>query len=477
MTRRAPVGIAEPHVRVARERTGEERRSADALDLLSRRLDRVCTGAVDSLEIAAALEADGLNDTLVRERFGMPDVFSVAEELHKRVPLRPRTNPPDEQTSTAFACLGRGALFALPAVYFLAIQGAVSSRIATIVLISVTIAGWAASQAISVTAYGVLGRRGPAAARGLLRVNLIAALVAATLVGAAGTTVLGWQPTLTVVASALALYIVAATVLVFVEADLVLACTLAPGALAAAVHATLAPLWLDADLLLAIMSASVVLVLIGAFMRTAGGVRAGVVPDATEVKRALPYVTYGALAGSLVAAPLMGSLVIGGRAPALLALGMLPLTLSMGVAEFELRRHLGATRAALAREYVIAGFLRRALRSLMVSAGRYATALIAISGVMLAAVALSGRSSAALAPLLAAYLMLGIGLFLGLVVAATGNVARVAWVLASAVTLYGALRAGTSVEPTPAFVVVCAAVLGGSAWLAWRDVRNVVNHR
>jgi hypothetical protein len=37
-------------------------RSSAPVDMLSRRLDAVCTHAVSALEIAAALEADGISD-------------------------------------------------------------------------------------------------------------------------------------------------------------------------------------------------------------------------------------------------------------------------------------------------------------------------------------------------------------------------------------------------------------------------------
>src|SRR5690606_39299874 len=50
---------------------GPERRSEDPLNLLGRRLNAVCVEAVDPLQIAAALEADGLDDELVASTYSM----------------------------------------------------------------------------------------------------------------------------------------------------------------------------------------------------------------------------------------------------------------------------------------------------------------------------------------------------------------------------------------------------------------------
>ncbi len=77
---------------------GLNRRSLHPMDQLSRRLDWVCTTATDPLQIAAALESDGVNDRIAREEYGFADVFELAEELYRRVPLRPpqTIDPPSE---------------------------------------------------------------------------------------------------------------------------------------------------------------------------------------------------------------------------------------------------------------------------------------------------------------------------------------------------------------------------------------------
>jgi hypothetical protein len=59
--------------------------SADPVTALLRRHHLLCQRAVDPLEIAAALEADGLTDRSAA-RFRHRDVFSLAEELYARAP-------------------------------------------------------------------------------------------------------------------------------------------------------------------------------------------------------------------------------------------------------------------------------------------------------------------------------------------------------------------------------------------------------
>jgi hypothetical protein len=85
----APVALHEKPIGM-RLYTGPNRRSAHPIDQLARRLDAVCRTAVDAWQIAAVLESDGINDSIARDEYGMNDVFELAEELFRRVPLRLR---------------------------------------------------------------------------------------------------------------------------------------------------------------------------------------------------------------------------------------------------------------------------------------------------------------------------------------------------------------------------------------------------
>jgi hypothetical protein len=91
---------------------GLNRRSLHPMDQLSRRLNWVCTTTTDPLQIAAALESDGVNDRIAREEYGFADVFELAEELYRRVPLRlPETiDPSSEPLPKTLLGLSQGLL-------------------------------------------------------------------------------------------------------------------------------------------------------------------------------------------------------------------------------------------------------------------------------------------------------------------------------------------------------------------------------
>lgn len=67
---------------------GPERRTESGVDLLARKMNHVCTSAVDHLQVAAALEASGITDAACREQYGYENVFELAAELYRRVPRR-----------------------------------------------------------------------------------------------------------------------------------------------------------------------------------------------------------------------------------------------------------------------------------------------------------------------------------------------------------------------------------------------------
>ena len=95
-------GLARPRI-VAPRRTSEngpvtsydgpERRSIDPLAALSREHDQLCVEATDPWEIAAGLEAAGVDDRRARREYGVASVFDLAVELFLNVPRRPPAEP------------------------------------------------------------------------------------------------------------------------------------------------------------------------------------------------------------------------------------------------------------------------------------------------------------------------------------------------------------------------------------------------
>ncbi|MFD3992284.1 hypothetical protein [Streptomyces sp. NPDC058583] len=101
---------------VARPRRG----TADPVKVLMHRHRELCARAVDPLEIAAGLEAQGFTDRTAA-RFRHRDVFSLAEELYARVPRggetpAPPAPPHDDTDAWMLAVLTPGAAAALTGI-------------------------------------------------------------------------------------------------------------------------------------------------------------------------------------------------------------------------------------------------------------------------------------------------------------------------------------------------------------------------
>src|SRR5919198_5253680 len=59
----------------------------DPVAELAEHFAAICRQAVDADEIAASLEASGIGDRVAAARYGYPDVFALAAELQRRVPV------------------------------------------------------------------------------------------------------------------------------------------------------------------------------------------------------------------------------------------------------------------------------------------------------------------------------------------------------------------------------------------------------
>ncbi|MGW4055590.1 hypothetical protein ACWENA_32690 [Streptomyces sp. NPDC004779] len=111
------------------------RRAGDPVKVLMHRHRELCARAVDPLEIAAGLEAQGFTDRTAA-RYRHRDVFSLAEELYARVPRghqepAPPRDAPAPRTPWALAALAPGAAAALLVPALLHLDGAVRFAAAT----------------------------------------------------------------------------------------------------------------------------------------------------------------------------------------------------------------------------------------------------------------------------------------------------------------------------------------------------------
>lgn len=207
-------------------------RAADPLEELAVRLEEVVAAAVHPDEIAAILESDGMTDDHIRLTYGREDSFTLAEELYARIPRRysePPGPPVDPWHVGLLGCLLRGLVFALPGLAY--VLGAPLLRGAGLApLLAGALTGWVWNQAFSHRAYSWLGLGDrEAAARALLTGAPAGALLgsATAAIAAAVSSGPGEWPA-AAFASAQALYLAAATVLLVMGRERALFCALLP---------------------------------------------------------------------------------------------------------------------------------------------------------------------------------------------------------------------------------------------------------
>ncbi|MGF0177132.1 hypothetical protein ACQF36_43740 [Streptomyces sp. Marseille-Q5077] len=304
----------------------------EAVSTLAAELADAIGPAVHPYEVAALLEAEGLSASLIKERYGHSNLFSLATALYERVPRTFPEPPPatDPWRPDTLRCLLRGVLFALPALAYLLIAPLWPIDRHAPVLIVAGIASWAWGQALGHRAHLrlVTGRR--EASGTLLTGSVLGAAVATTLAALPAD-----GPLAIAVAAAQSLYLAGASVLLVLGRERLLLAALSPLIAGAAVL----PWWEPGPVLrvglplLALLATSV------AAGRVLWAGRAGqAVSDAgrPRLRASVPYGLFGLAAAVLV-------MLEGRRQP----YAVIALTLSMGPAEWLLYRYRGWSVAAL----------------------------------------------------------------------------------------------------------------------------------
>ena len=393
---------------------------------LCRRFESLCANAVDPLEIAAGLEAEGFNDQTVRVAYGFPDVFALAEELYRRVPRNPSEPepPPDPWRTSVWRHVVRGILFGLPSLGYPVAAPLLSGMAAVPLLVVSTVASWSLSQGLSFLGFARLGRGDRDGGRRLLRFGLVGSVLLLLVVVGLTALVVGRFGPAAVFAAAQGGYLLAATVLFVDEAEYWLLGALAPGVLASTVFLVLGE---PAELrtgALAALAASLLLTVVLAVWRTSWRVPTGTGrPRWTELRASGPYLLFGAVTAGLLAFPL----IAGGTSNAMMA--VLPLSLSMGAAEWLLYRYRSATRRLLLRSRLVKDFAASSWWVLVAVLVRYllcTAVLMVVARELGATVGISPQWTSMLA--YEAYLSLGGALFLALLLQAfCGPAAVVAW--------------------------------------------------
>lgn len=431
-------------------------------------LRAVSDAAVDPFEIAAALEAVGVRPPMVRERFGRDDVFDLAHEMYRRIPLRPFPGPTTQRPLPGGRRdLLRGAVFAVPGIAFTDVLRAGGTRVSWWALPFALTIGWALGQLVAMLGHTLRNRRDEAGGRMIVTL-LLAAGVVGSLVGAAGLGHrFGSTAATPLVVALFVSFMVASGVLLLHEEEHVLAWAIVPAALAylAALlggHASTGRLALGLELV------AVLIVFVGALRHASWRRWRRPRLVAADTGDVLAHLFHGACCGAVVSAVLMLALhTVGTRAVSEPVTW--PLLITLGVMEWQLR----SFRAAVHRVRNTFGSLERfassAWRAFGRAIGSYALAIGATSVAIAVCLVLAGRS-APLRPLVV-QAVLGLVLFTDLVVLTCGGVRQVlrCWLAGIAATAFVALvfhLDGGQIDPESAWIgaligtsVVCLALL------------------
>ena len=269
----------------------------------------VCASAVDPLEIASALEFDGISDNIAAARYGFPDVFALAEEMFRQVPRSPAEPglPPDPwaQSSKLRPAL-HGLLYGLPAVCFPAAAGLLVGAGGVTALVVSLLISWSTSQALAYLGYLRLGRTDMGQAQQLLRAGLAAGLAILVLVMASTAVVAHANLAVIMFCLGQGAYMLGACVLLVLGSERLLFAALAPGVLGSAMFMLLGrPPQLD-HVVWAALAATPLLALALAVVRSSRPrPPACRVFVPAELWSALPTAGFGLVAAGLLAYPVV----------------------------------------------------------------------------------------------------------------------------------------------------------------------------
>jgi hypothetical protein len=195
----------------------------------------VCTSAVDPLEIAVALEVAGISHAVATDRYNRADVFALARTLWERTPMRPVPSEPVAlPRAGGLRDLGRGVLYALPALMLLAMTVAFDLELSRWVLPLAITWGWGLGQVASFAGYKMVGSDPTAEATVMARVTLVA-VASTVLVSSIAAAIAGGGVMAVAASTSLVAYIVSSAILLVRGEERWLALLLIPGATASSV--------------------------------------------------------------------------------------------------------------------------------------------------------------------------------------------------------------------------------------------------
>jgi hypothetical protein len=427
----------------------------------------VCRSAVDPLEIASALEFEGIGDQAARTRFGAADVFALAQEMYsqiERCPAEPEP-PPDPWPASRLRPALHGILYALPAACYPAAAALLAGPGALGTLVMALLVAWGLSQGLASLGYQRQGTAGAGPARRVLRAGLAAGLAVAGLAMAMAALILHTHLPVLMFGMGEAAYMLGASVALVLGTERWLLAVLAPSVLGSAVFLLLdRPPGLE-SLTWGLLAATPVLALVLAAVSTR---RAGRSTDPllipAELRAALPALAFGLISAGLLIFPVVaGPEGHGGINPGALVAAV-PLSLSMGAAEWSMLWYRRRTRRVLRTVREPWLFSLRARQALLAAVLQYLAGVVILTAAAVAIAVQTGlvHLDRALVVQVAAYLTLGTALFLALLLQSLR--ARAVPLIAGAVVLAAEVALhGLGVAVQVAGATVLLAVMGAYA--------------
>jgi hypothetical protein len=414
------------------------------LEELCEQFASVCESAVDPLEIASALEFDGWSDQTVRKRYGLSDVFAIAEEMYRRVPRRPAEPepPPDPWRTSKFRPALHGLLYGLPTLCFAAATGLLVGHGVLVVLVVALLTSWALSQALAYLGYARLGQGAPAQARRVLLFGLGAGMVALLVAMDLVSVEVPVYKSVFIFGVGLGSYMFGATVLLVLGEEGLLFLVLAPGVLGAAVFLVLGRPSHWEHVIWGVLAVTPLLALGLAVARTSAAVTfpgrlpgrgrharatkpaaAGKLLAAGDLRAALPSAGFGLVAGGLLVFPVVAGASGHGGTNTGAVLASLPLALSMGAAEWMLIWFRRRTQRLLRNTRELRAFAIRTRMALFAAVLQYLTVTVLLV-IAVVAVAIKARlvdPNWTVLPQITAYVALGGAMFTALLLQAFGS--------------------------------------------------------
>lgn len=416
----------------ARAGAPAERRSQEPVAILSRRLNVLCVDAVDELQVAAGVETVGINDRIARDTYGCHNVFDLAVQMYRMVPARPEPRAPRPNRELVGNDLLRGIGYLLPALLYIGLGRVSDLRSSAIPLMIALIFVWATAQGMVFLQQRLLGRDADSQANRIVRMVSLGAVLIVTWITQSYVLMAGLGVEVGLAVMGQTVYFLGASVLFAAREERRLVALVTPGASVAAL-APIVPGGIPGWFVVAALASTVLAVAWAAWQVT--GI---IAPSETirfaegEVGASVRHTVHGFLWACFVVA---GAFVGGtGFDQPTLSVAAVPLVLSLGFAEWQVRTLGARSQRLLGRHSSPVEYGSAATTVLWVSLGVYTAVVGGMAVLTWAALAASDRLEPSTGPLLIAYVLLGVAMFVGLTLTSRGDVSY-----ATAGTVFGLL--------------------------------------